>query len=1047
MNFASMSEPFIRRPAGTTLLAIGLFLVGLVAYHFLPVASMPTVEYPTISVTANRPGADPETMAATVAAPLERRLGEIAGVTELTSRSSLGSTRITVQFDLNRNIDRAARDVQAALNAALTDLPGDLQSRPSFRKSNPAATPIMILALTSKTVLPSALYDAADTVIAQRLSQVEGVAEVSVNGAEQPAIRVRVNPVALASMGLSMEDVRTAIANTNAVGPIGVFDGNERAITIGSNDQLRTAADYDPIVVRSANGTVVRLSAVASIEAGVRNSRSAGWFNGQPSVLLVISKQSTANVIETVDRIYELLPEIKRWISPGIEISVLSDRTKTIRASIQDMQLTLIATIILVMFVVFVFLRRTAATLAAGVTVPLSLAGTCAMMWVAGFSIDNLSLMALAVSVGFVVDDAIVMIENCFRNLEKGMPPFRAAIEGAQQIGFTVIAISVSLVAAFIPLLFMSGVVGRLFREFSLTLAFAIAVSTAVSLTVTPMICAHFVKHPPSPDATWFDRLVERVLSWMVRSYARSLAVVLNYRALTLLVMAATIAITAMLYVRTPKGYFPQDDSGLIWGGTRASTEVSFQTMYELQQRAEAIVRADPAVAGVGSSIGTSGWSASVNRGSLFISLKPLAERKATAQQVAARLRARSANIPGLNVFFYPMQDVRVGGRSADSTYQYTLWDADYAELLAWAPRVFDKIKAVPGLVDVSTDREQGGLQVNVAIDRVAASRLGVRVQDIANALNNAYSQRQVSTLYTQRNNYRVILEIDPQYQRDPSDLARIYVSGANNIQVPLTAVTKINRGLSPLVVNHQGQFPSITISFSLDEDVTIQEATQRVDRAVAELHLPDSLHAEYAGDARSYRQSIGAQPLLIIAALIAVYIVLGVLYESLAHPVTIISTLPSAGLGALLALQIFNTELSLIAFIGIILLIGIVKKNGIMMVDFALEGERKRGLPPERAIFEACLERFRPIMMTTLAALLGAIPLVVATGPGSELRRPLGITIVGGLLVSQVLTLYTTPVIYLLLDKLHRRLWGTASSAHEPGRLIGSIARAFRSP
>jgi multidrug efflux pump len=1047
MNFASMSEPFIRRPAGTTLLAIGLFLVGLVAYHFLPVASMPTIEYPTISVTANRPGADPETMAATVAAPLERRLGEIAGVTELTSRSSLGSTRITVQFDLNRNIDRAARDVQAALNAALTDLPGDLQSRPSFRKSNPAATPIMILALTSKTVLPSALYDAADTVIAQRLSQVEGVAEVSVNGAEQPAIRVRVNPIALASMGLSMEDVRTAIANTNAVGPVGVLDGNERAITIGSNDQLRAAADYDPIVVRSANGTVVRLSSVASIEAGVRNSRSAGWFNGQPSVLLVITKQSTANVIETVDRIYELLPEIKRWISPGIEISVLSDRTKTIRASIQDMQLTLIATIILVMFVVFVFLRRAAATLAAGVTVPLSLAGTCAMMWVAGFSIDNLSLMALAVSVGFVVDDAIVMIENCFRNLEKGMPPFRAAIEGAQQIGFTVIAISVSLVAAFIPLLFMSGVVGRLFREFSLTLAFAIAVSTAVSLTVTPMICAHFVKHPPSPDATWFDRLVERVLSWMVRSYARSLAVVLNYRALTLLVMAATIAITAMLYVRTPKGYFPQDDSGLIWGGTRASTEVSFQTMYELQQRAEAIVRADPAVAGVGSSIGTSGWSASVNRGSLFISLKPLAERKATAQQVAARLRARSANIPGLNVFFYPMQDVRVGGRSADSTYQYTLWDADYAELLAWAPRVFDKIKAVPGLVDVSTDREQGGLQVNVAIDRVAASRLGVRVQDIANALNNAYSQRQVSTLYTQRNNYRVILEIDPQYQRDPSDLARIYVSGANNIQVPLTAVTKINRGLSPLVVNHQGQFPSITISFSLDEDVTIQEATQRVDRAVAELHLPDSLHAEYAGDARSYRQSIGAQPLLIIAALIAVYIVLGVLYESLAHPVTIISTLPSAGLGALLALQIFNTELSLIAFIGIILLIGIVKKNGIMMVDFALEGERKRGLPPERAIFEACLERFRPIMMTTLAALLGAIPLVVATGPGSELRRPLGITIVGGLLVSQVLTLYTTPVIYLLLDKLHRRLWGTASSAHEPGRLIGSIARAFRSP
>jgi hydrophobe/amphiphile efflux-1 (HAE1) family protein len=1045
MSFASFSEPFIRRPVGTTLLAVGLLLVGAVAYRFLPVASMPTVDFPTISVTANRPGADPETMAATVAAPLERRLGEIPGVTELTSRSSLGTTRISVQFDLNRNIDGAARDVQAALNAALTDLPGDLQARPSFRKSNPAATPIMILALTSRTVPPSALYDAADTVVAQRLSQIEGVAEVSVNGAEQPAIRIRVNPIALASMGLNMEDVRTAIANTNGIGAIGAFDGSERTVTISTNDQLRTAPDYDPIVVRTANGTVVRLSAVASIEAGVRNSRSAGWFNGQPSVLLVINKQSNSNVIETVDRIRELIPEIKRWISPGIDISVLSDRTGTIRASIHDMQLTLIATIILVMLVVFVFLRRAAATLAAGVTVPLSLAGTCAMMWVAGFSIDNLSLMALAVSVGFVVDDAIVMIENCFRNLEKGMSPFRAAIEGAQQIGFTVISISISLIAAFIPLLFMTGLVGRVFREFSVTLAFAIAVSTAVSLTLTPMICAHFVRRPPSLDATWLDRTVERVMGLMVRSYARSLGVVLNYRGLTLLVMAATMAITAMLYVRTPKGFFPSDDTGLIYGGTRASTEISFQAMYDLQQKAEAIVRADPAVAGVGSSIGSSGWNASVNRGNLFISLKPLSERGATTQAVVNRLRLKTADIPGLSVFFFAMQDVRVGGRQSDSTYQYTLWDTDYGELLRWAPRVFAKIQTVPGLVDISTDREQGGMQVNVAIDRVAASRMGVRVQDISNALNNAYAQRQVSTLYTQRNQYRVILEIDPQYQRDPTDLNRIYVSGANNTQVPLAAVTKITRGLTPLVVNHQGQFPAITVSFGLGEDMTISEATRRIDQAVAELHIPDTLHAEFAGDARAFRQSIGAQPLLIIAALIAVYIVLGVLYESLAHPLTIISTLPSAGLGALLALQIFNTELSLIAFIGIILLIGIVKKNGIMMVDFALEGERKRGLAPDRAIFEACLERFRPIMMTTMAALLGAIPLVVATGPGSELRRPLGITIVGGLIVSQMLTLYTTPVIYLLLDKLHRRLWG-GRVHHERGYVLRSALRVLRS-
>ena len=1042
---AGFSELFIRRPVGTTLLAIGLFLTGAVAYRFLPVASMPTVDFPTINVTATRPGADPETMAATVAAPLERRLGEIAGVTELTSRSSLGNTRITVQFDLSRNIDGAARDVQAALNAALTDLPGDLQSSPTFRKSNPAATPIMILALTSKVLPPSALYDAADTVIAQRLSQVEGVAEVNVSGAEQPALRVRLNPIALASMGLAMEDVRTAIANSNAVGPVGDFGGNERAIAIGTNPQLDVAPEYDAIIVRSANGAVVRLSSIASVEAGVRNSRAAGWFNGQPSVLLIINKQSTANVIETVDRIYDLLPELKKWISPAIDISVVSDRTQTIRASVRDMQLTLIATIILVMLVVFVFLRRAAATIAAGVTVPLSLAGTCGMMWLAGFSIDNLSLMALAVSVGFVVDDAIVMIENCFRNLEKGMSPFRAAIEGAQQIGFTVLSISISLVAAFIPLLFMTGLIGRVFREFSVTLAFAIAVSTAVSLTVTPMVCAHFLRKPPSPDATWLDRLVERVLRLMVRGYAASLGALLTHRALTLLVMAATVAITVMLYVRTPKGFFPLDDTGLVYGGTQASTEISFQAMRDLQQKAEAIVRADPAVASIAPPSARSAWSPSVNRGTLFISLKPQAQRDgASTQTVIARLREKTANIAGLRVFFFAMQDVRVGGRQSDSTYQFTLWDSNYNELVEWAPRVLATIQKVPGLVDVSNDREQGGLQVNVSIDRTAASRLGVRVQDIANALNDAYAQRQVSTIYTQRNQYRLVLEIDPRYQRNPVDLDRVYVRGTNNTQVPLAAVTKINQGLSPLVVNHQGQFPAITISFGLAENMPIEEATRRVDEAVAAMHLPDSLHAEYAGDARAFRQSIGAQPLLIVAALIAVYIVLGVLYESLAHPLTIISTLPSAGLGALVALQLFNTELTLIAFIGIILLIGIVKKNGIMMVDFALEGERKRGLSPERAIFEACLERFRPIMMTTLAALLGALPLVIATGPGSELRRPLGITIAGGLIVSQMLTLYTTPVIYLLLDKLHRRLWG-ARRQREPGELLRSAVRALR--
>jgi multidrug efflux pump len=1021
----NFSEPFIRRPVGTTLMAIGLLLIGIVAYRFLPVASMPTVDFPTISVSATRPGADPETMAATVAAPLERRLGEIPGVTELTSRSSLGLSRISIQFDLNRNLDGAARDVQAAINSAVADLPGDLQSTPSFRKANPSATPIMILALTSNSVPASAIYDVADSVISQRISQVEGVAEVSVNGAEQPAIRVRVNPIALASMGLNMEDVRLAIANSNATGPLGVIDGDRQAITIGTNDQLRAASQYDPIVVRTADGAIVRLSAIASIEPGVRNSRSAGWFNRQPSVLLVITKDANANVIETVDRIYALLPELKRWIATDIDISVLSDRTGTIRASIRDMQLTLSATIFLVMMVVFVFLRRTAVTLAAGVTVPLALAGTWAAMWAVGFSIDNLSLMALAVSVGFVVDDAIVMIENTFRNLEKGMPPMQAALEGARQIGFTVISISISLIAAFIPLLFMTGLVGRVFREFSVTLAFAIVISTVVSLTVTPMICAHFVKGPASPTASLLDRTVDRTLHWAVEHYARSLRIVLRWRAVTLAVLALTMIITSVLYVKTPKGYFPQDDTGLIFGGTYASTETSFQAMYEMQQQVSERILADPAIFGVGSSIGSSGFNSSVNRGSLFISLKPMSERGVTTQAVINRLRTAVDRIPGLGVYMFAMQDVRSGARYSDSTYQYTLWDPDFGELLEWIPKVFDTIKAIPILVDVSSDRQAGGLQANVVIDRMAASRLGVRVLDIDNALNNAFGQRQVSTLFTQRNQYRVIMEIDQQFQRDPSDLTRIYVSGANQIQIPLSAVARVEKGLSPLVVNHQGQFPAVTISFGLGPDVTIEEATQAIDRAVAELHIPDTLHAEYAGDARAYRQSIGTQPLLILAALLTVYIVLGILYESLAHPLTILSTLPSAGLGALVALQIFRTDLSLIAFIGIILLIGIVKKNGIMMVDFALEGERSRGLDPEHAIYEACLARFRPIMMTTLAALFGALPLVIATGQGSELRRPLGITIVGGLLVSQVLTLYTTPAVYLLLDRIHRQLGG----------------------
>jgi multidrug efflux pump len=1024
MNF---SKPFIERPIGTALLGFGLLLLGLVAYGFLPVASLPAVDFPTIRINANLPGADPETMAARVASPLERRLGEIAGVTEMTSTNSLGNTRIAVQFDLNRSIEGAAQDVQAAINAALGDLPADMPSTPSFRKSNPAAAPILILALTSKTIAPSEMYDAADTVIAQRISQVEGVAEVTVAGAEQPAIRVRVNPMQLAAMGTSMEDVRLAIAGANALAPLGIIDGTQRAVALETNAQLRTVQDYKNIIVKAANGGAVRLSDVADVRQGTRNSRAAAMFNNQSAILLTVIKGADANVIETVDRVKELIPEIKRWIPAGIDISILTDRTTTLRASVHDMQLTLGLSVVLVMLVVYLFLRRPTPTIAAGITVPLSLAGTCAAMWVAGFSVNNLTLMALAVSVGFVVDDAIVMIENMFRNLESGASPMRAALDGARQIGFTVISISVSLIAAFIPLLFMGGVVGRLLREFSVTLAFAIVVSTIVSLTVTPMICAHFVRSAPSDNATRLDRVMNKVMGGVVRGYIASLRGVLGHWVIMTLVMLITVALTAVLYVRTPKGYFPQDDTGLIFGSTRASADISFEAMAKLQRDALEIVLADPAVDGVGSSVGASGYNASVNHGRMFISLKPPAERGGlSTARVIDRLRRSLARVDGISVWFAAARDIRTGARSSDADYQFTFWSTDADDLYAWVPKIVDRLNQVPGLADVSIDREQSGLQASLHINRASAARLGVRIQDINNALNNAFSQRQVTVIYTQRNQYRIILEVDPRFQSDPSDFSRIYVPAANGAQVPLTGLISVDKTLSPLVVNHQGTFPAVTVSYGLSADMTLEEAQQAIRQAIAESKMPDTIRAEAAGDAKAFQQQANTQVLLILAALLAVYIVLGVLYESLAHPLTIISTLPSAGLGALVALRLAGMELSVIAFIGIILLIGIVKKNGIMLVDFALEAERRHGQSARQAILEACAERFRPIMMTTFAALLGAVPLAIATGPGSELRRPLGIAIIGGLLVSQVLTLYTTPVIYLILDRLHRRLWGT---------------------
>jgi len=1053
----NVSYPFIRRPIATTLLAVGLFVIGAVAYLFLPVASLPSVDLPTIVVWANRPGADPATMAATVAAPLERRLGEIAGLTELTSISTLGSTVIPLQFDLGRNVDGAARDVQAALNAASADLPLDLPQTPGFNKVNPVASPMLILALTSKTIGASAIYDIADTIIAQRISQVEGVGQATVAGSEKPATRVVVDPVALAAIGVGLEDVKNAIVTADATGPVGAFDGPLLGQSIATNDQLRNPRDYDSVIVRTINGAVVRLSSIASIQPGVRNTLSAAWFNGQPSVLVIVTKQAQANVIDTVDRIHRVLDDLKGWIPADLQISVLADRTTTIRAAVHHMQLTLAATVALVMVVVFLFLRRPTPTIAAGITVPLSLAGTCTAMWMVGYSIDNLSLMALAVSVGFVVDDAIVMIENTFRNLEAGMSPLRAAIKGSRQIGFTVVSISLSLFAAFIPLLFMGGIVGQFLREFSMTLVFAIVISTMVSLSVTPMICAHFVRQPPSRNATWFDRVVDFALSQTIGTYARTLSFVLRHKLIMFVVFVVTIALTVDLYIKIPKGFIPEDDTGLVSASTEASPDISFKAMTDLQMMAAAIVEADPAVAGVGSSIGVSSFNPSMNQGRLFISLKPLSERGGlSTAQVIERLRPQLAAVAGLNVSMVPGSDMRVGGRQSKAQYQFTLWGPDLAELETWTPRVLEAIKTIAGVVDVSTDREHGGLQANVVIDRLAASRLCVSIKDIDSALNDAFAQPQILIIYTQRNQYRVILETDRRYQRDPADLSHVYVNAGGSVgagtsgcagavattlstnastgvmsgiaanQVPLSAVARLDRGIAPLVVNHQGQFPSITITFNLATTVTLDDAISKIRRTVTGLHLPDGIHTEFAGESKVLTQSAGAQQLLLVAALIAVYIVLGVLYESLAHPLTIISTLPAAGLGALLALRAAGDELTLMAFIGIVLLIGIVKKNGIMLVDFALERERDGGLLPEAAIFDACLERFRPILMTSLAAILGALPLAIASGPGSALRRPLGITIIGGLIVSQILTLYTTPVIYLLLDRLHHRLGGS---------------------
>lgn len=1018
MDFSAL---FIKRPIGTMLLALGLLLAGFVAYRALPVASLPNIEFPTIVVSASRPGADPVTMATTIAAPLERRLGAIAGVTEISSTSSLGTTRIIVQFDLARKIESAARDVQAALNAAAADLPGDLPTLPSFRKANPNAQPILILALTSDTIAPSAIYDIADLVIAQRISQVGGVGEVSVSGAEQPAIRVAANPAALGALGMGIDTLRSAIASANALSPVGQIDGTEQAISLAVNAQLRTPDDYGALIVRSADGKVTRLSSVAEVTQGVRNTRSAAWYNGKPAVLINVTKQADANVIATVEQIRALLPELKRWIPAGIESHVLVDRTGTIRASVDDMQWTLAGSIALVMMVVALFLRRAVPVLAAGVTVPLSLAGAFVSMWAIGYSLDNLSLMALAIAVGFVVDDAIVMIENIDRSRAQGLSPLEAAFAGARQISFTLIAISVSLVAAFIPLLLMGGVQGRFFREFGMVLTAAIAVSTVVSLTLTPALCALAPARERRPGR--IGRWIEAGLSYILALYETTLRFALREKLATMIVFIATIIATVQLYIITPKGFFPQDDTGLLFAFVETSTDVSFPVMADLQRKVEEVVAADPAVSAVGSTIGGSIWSGAINNGRLWIALKPFAERKLTSEQVVSRLRQSVKTVPGASVWLSAVQDLRMGGRSSRSPFQFTLWGPDTEALDRYAPLVETKLKTIPGLIDVNSDREPSGLQANVSVDRAAAARLGISIQDVSAALNNAYAQRQISTVYTQRNQYRVVLEVGPNFRRDPSDLDALFVPGKNGTQVPLSAVARVERALAPVAVRHQGPFPAITISYALRPGTSMDQAADLVRKAVQSMHLPESIRADFAGDAKAFRQNAGGQPLLILAAIIAVYLVLGILYESLIHPLTIISTLPAAGLGALLALNVVGSELTIIAFIGIIMLIGIVKKNGIILVDFALEAQRHSAYDAEAAIISACRERFRPILMTTLAAMLGALPLVLATGAGSELRRPLGITIVGGLAVSQILTLYTTPVIFILFDRLQNYL------------------------
>jgi multidrug efflux pump len=1017
----NISATFIQRPVATTLLTIGVTLVGVVAFRFLPVAALPQVEFPTINVSANLPGASPETMATSVAAPLERQFTRIAGVTEMTSNSTLGATSVTLQFELSRDIDGAARDVQAAINAARADLPAILPSNPKYRKVNPADAPVLILAVTSEIVGRGRMYDAASSILQQKLSQVDGVGQVNVGGGSLPAVRVDLNPTALNKYGIGLGDVRRMLSSTNVNRPKGQLADGTRTWEIRATDQLHAAEDYLPLVVAYRGGRAVQLSDVAAVENSVEDLRATGMANGKPAVLVIIYRQPGANIIETVDRVRALLPQLEASIPGSMTLSVVMDRTPVIRASLHDVERTLAISVVLVILVVFIFLRSARATLVPIVAVPVSLISTFGVMYLCGYSLDNLSLMALTVATGFVVDDAIVVLENISRYREQGVPPFQAALRGAKEITFTVLSMSLSLVAVFLPILLMGGMVGRLFREFAVTLSVAIIVSLLVSLTTTPMMCARLLKPEQGTSHGWWYRVSEQFFEGMRGGYATSLAWVLRHPRSMLAVTLATMGLSIYLYVIVPKGFFPQQDTGRLSGNIQASQDISFQAMSQKLTEVVEIIQSDPAVDTVMGFTGGGGGS-TTNTGRMFISLKPLEERKLSVDQVIARLRPKLANVPGAPTYLQAVQDLRIGGRVNSAQYQYTLQSVDLDELSTWAPKVERQLRTLPDIADVNSDQQDKGLQSLVAFDRGTASRLGLSPQLIDDTLYDAFGQRQVSIMYTPLNQYHVVMEVAPQFWQSSAALKDIYVRSPTGMQVPLSAVARYEPTSTLLSVNHQGQFPGITLSFNMAPGASLGEAVQAIEKSMRDIDLPGDIRGSFQGTAKAFQASLENQPLLILAALVTVYIVLGILYESYIHPLTILSTIPSAGVGALLALLLFKTELSMIALIGIILLIGIVKKNAIMMIDFALEAERKEGKPPGEAIYEACLMRFRPIMMTTMAALLGALPLAVGTGVGSELRRPLGIAIVGGLLVSQLLTLYTTPVIYLYLDRL--RLW-----------------------